>query len=64
MKKPASQIKLGDTIILAGAKMKVTAVEHSDIGKQGAKKSRIEAQNDKGEKTVLIRPAEYPIEVQ
>ncbi len=64
MKKPAAQIKVGDVIVLAGAKLKVIGVEHSDIGKQGTKKSRIEAQSDKGEKTVLIRPADYPVEVQ
>jgi translation elongation factor P/translation initiation factor 5A len=64
MKKCASDVKVGDNIIVGGAPMKVISVETSDIGKQGAKKSRIEAQNDKGEKTAIIRPADYPVEVQ
>lgn len=64
MKKSASEVKVGESIMVGGAPMKVLSVETSDLGKQGAKKTRIEAQNDKGEKTAIIRPADYPVEVQ
>lgn len=63
MKKKASEIKVGDSLIIGGEKLKVIAVETSDISKQGAKKCRIEAQRDSNEKIVVIRPADYPLEV-
>ncbi len=63
MKKKASEIKVGDTLVLGGEKLKVIAVEVSDISKQGTKKCRIEAQRVSQEKIVVIRPADYPLEV-
>ena len=62
MKKLAKELKKGDTIMVAGKKMKIEAIEHSDAGKQGAKKCRLEVVSDAGEKTVLIRPEDYPFE--
>ncbi|MBS3089922.1 hypothetical protein J4461_03530 [Candidatus Pacearchaeota archaeon] len=62
MKKNASDFKPGDTIVIGGEKLKVIGVEISDIGKQGTKKCRIEAQKQNEEKIVIIRPADYPFE--
>lgn len=63
MKKKANQIKKGDTIKVAGKSFSVVSVEMSDIGKQGTKKVRLECKDAAGEKLVLVRPEDYPIEV-
>ncbi len=62
VKKKAIEIKKGDKIVVAGEEMSVEEVEVSDIGKQGTKKVRIVAKKKSGEKTVLIRPEDYPLE--
>ena len=62
MKRKASEIKKGDIISIGGEEMEVEEVESSDIGKQGTKKVRIVAKKKTGEKIVLIRPADYPLE--
>lgn len=62
MKKLAKDLKKGDKIIIAGRKVEITDIEISDIGKQGKRKVRIEAKTEEGEKIVLIRPEDYPIE--
>jgi translation elongation factor P/translation initiation factor 5A len=58
--KKASDLKKGDKIIIGTETLIVESVEHSDIGKQGVKKSRIVAIKPSGEKVVLIRPSDYP----
>lgn len=60
MKKVASELKKGDKVLIGGDVLTVNVVENSDIGKQGTKKTRIEAVNSKGEKIAMIRPADYP----
>jgi len=62
MKKQAKEIKKGDKVVIGGESLIVTVVEHSDIGKQGIKKSRIEAQKSNGDKVVIVRPENYPME--
>ena len=62
MKKPAKDIKEGAKINVAGRSCVVKKTEFSDIGKHGKKKCRIEATTDSGEKIVLIRPEDYPLE--
>jgi translation elongation factor P/translation initiation factor 5A len=64
MKKTAAQIKVGDIIHIGTEKLKVATVETSDISKQGTKKVRIEAQRTSGEKVAVIRPADYPFDVE
>ena len=64
MKKKASEINRGDIISIGGEELEVEEVESSDIGKQGTKKIRIVAKKKSGEKIVLIRPADYPIETK
>lgn len=64
MKKKAKDIKKGDTIKVAGKSFTVASVEISDIGKQGTKKVRLQCHSDGEEPLVLIRPEEYPIEVE
>lgn len=61
-KKEAIEIKKGDVIVVGGEELEVAEVEVSDIGKQGTKKVRIVAKKSNGEKTIIIRPEEYPIE--
>ena len=61
-KKKAQELKVGDIILVGGEKLAVSAVEISDIGKQGTKKVRIEAKRANGESVVIIRPADYPFE--
>lgn len=60
MKKLAKELKQGDKIQIADQFFLVQEIEISDIGKQGKRKVRIEASNQKGEKIVIIRPDDYP----
>jgi translation elongation factor P/translation initiation factor 5A len=61
--KKAKELKVGDEITIAGEKVIISAVEVSDIGKQGTKKVRIEAKKANGDKIVVIRPEDYPFVV-
>ncbi|MCK9596950.1 hypothetical protein M0R19_07205 [Candidatus Pacearchaeota archaeon] len=63
MKKQAKEIKKGDSIHIAGKICLVETFELSNIGKHGKRKCRIEAKTSEGEKIILIRPEDYPIEV-
>lgn len=63
MKKKAKDLKVGDTLVIGGEHLKVATFELSDVAKQGAQKCRIEACKSSGEKVVLVRPADYPLEV-
>lgn len=63
MKKKASEVRVGDVLMVGGERLKVLTSELSETSKQGAKKCRLEAQRASGEKVVLIRPADYPLEV-
>jgi len=62
MKKLGKDLKKGDKIIISGKKHVITNIEFSEIGKQGTRKCRIEAKDEKGEIIVLIRPEDYPFE--
>ncbi|MEI6731228.1 MAG: hypothetical protein WCK90_00955 [archaeon] len=62
--KKAIEIKKGDKIKVAGEVLTVETTETSDIGKQGTKKCRIEAKKANGERVVMIRPADYPIQTE
>lgn len=62
MKKKASDVKKGDKIVIGGEELKVEEIEISDISKQGSKKVRFVAKKKNGEKIVIIRPEDYPIE--
>ena len=64
MKKNAKDLKKTDRIILAGQKCTIENIELSEIGKQGTKKVRLELKTEKGEKLVIIRPEDYPFEVE
>jgi translation elongation factor P/translation initiation factor 5A len=64
MKKKASELKKGQKIKIGGKSFTIEILEISDIGKQGTKKCRIEAKSDFGEKIVIIRPEDYPFEVE
>ena len=63
VKKKAQELKKGDKIKMAGKEAVVEEIEVSDIGKQGSKKVRIVADAD-GEKIIVIRPADYPLDVK
>jgi translation elongation factor P/translation initiation factor 5A len=62
MKKKAELLKKGETIVIAGKRCVIQAIELSDVGKQGVKKCRIEALTAEGEKLVIVRPSDYPFE--
>lgn len=62
MKKKAKDLKKGDKISIGGEKLEVSSIEISGIGKQGTQKCRIEALKSNGEKIVIIRPSDYPLE--
>lgn len=64
MKKKANELKKGQKIKLGGKSFVIESLELSDIGKQGTKKCRIEAKSDSGEKIIVIRPEDYPFEVE
>ena len=62
MKKKAQELTKGDKINILGKVWTVGSIEVSDIGKQGAKKCRLELSSN-GETMAIIRPAEYPFEL-
>ncbi len=64
MRKKASEIKKGNKIVIGGEEAEVEEIEISDIGKQGTKKVRIVARKKNGEKIVIIRPEDYPLELK
>lgn len=64
MKKKAKDLKVGDRIVVAGQEFIVRQNEVSDIGKQGIQKCRLVISNEKNEKVVIIRPADYPFEAK
>jgi translation elongation factor P/translation initiation factor 5A len=61
--KKSQELKKGDKISMAGEKLIVDSIEVSDLGKQGTKKARIVALKSNKEKVVIIRPADYPMQV-
>ena len=63
MKKQAKQLKKGDKIIIGTDILVVEEIELSDMSKQGSKKCRIVALKSNGEKVVIIRPEEYPFNI-
>ena len=63
MKKKAGELKKGEKIKIAGKGFTIEEIEISEIGKQGIRKVRIVAVDEKGEKMVIIRPENYPFEV-
>ena len=62
MKKKAQELQTGDSVNILGKIWVIRGIEISDIGKQGSKKCRLELES-KGEKMVIIRPADYPFEL-
>ena len=62
MKKQAKDLKEKDKISIFGKEGEILKFELSDIGKQGKRKVRLEVKVGE-EKTVLIRPEDYPFEV-
>ena len=62
MKKQAKDLKAGDKVNMFGKVGVVDKHEMSDIGKQGKRKVRLEI-NLEGERTVIIRPEDYPFDV-
>lgn len=62
MRKLAKDLKVSDLIKMAGKVFTILEVEISDIGKQGKRKVRVIAKDDKGEKSVMVRPEDYPFE--
>mgnify|MGYP001606839523 CR=1 FL=1 len=64
MKKQAKDLKNGERIRIADKFLIINEIEISDIGKQGKRKVRIVASEGRGEKIILIRPEDYPFEIE
>ncbi len=64
MRKKALEVRKSDKISLGGEILIVEETEISDIGKQGSRKVRIVAKKSTGEKIIIIRPADYPVDVK
>jgi translation elongation factor P/translation initiation factor 5A len=64
MKKKAKDLKKGDKLNITGKKFTVENIEFSEIGKQGTKKCRLELKAADGEKVALVRPEDYPFELE
>lgn len=62
MKIKASELKKGNKIKMLDTIWIVNEIEISDIGKQGAKKCRLELISNQN-KMVIIRPADYPVDI-
>lgn len=62
--KKAKDLKKKDRIIAGGEELEIEEIEQSDIGKQGTKKIRIVAKKKNGDKIVIIRPEDYPVETK
>jgi len=63
MKKHAKDLKQNDKVLVADQQCVVESLELSDIGKQGKRKARIVVTTPKGEKMVLVRPEDYPFDL-
>ncbi|MBI2632596.1 hypothetical protein HYW75_06330 [Candidatus Pacearchaeota archaeon] len=64
MKKKAKELGKKDKIIIGNEELEIEEIEISDIGKQGTRKVRIVAKKKNGEKIVIIRPEDYPIDLK
>ena len=64
MKKQAKDLKVGDKIKLADKICIIMAIEASDIGKQGKRKIRLELITESKEKIIIIRPEDYPFDLE
>ena len=64
MKKLARDLKQGERILIAGKPCAITSIELSEIGKQGIRKCRLELRTEKGERVVIIRPEDYPFDME
>ncbi|MDP4012397.1 MAG: hypothetical protein Q8R00_02220 [Candidatus Nanoarchaeia archaeon] len=62
-RKKANTIKIGDKVTIEEEICTVKKVEVSKIGKHGKSKVRIEADNQKGETKVIIRPSDFEVEI-
>jgi translation elongation factor P/translation initiation factor 5A len=64
MKKLAQDLKKGEKIKVSDQSCVIEEIELSDVGKQGKRKCRIVAKTEKGERVIIIRPADYPFIVE
>ncbi len=69
MKKQAKDLKIGDKIKISGKSCTIINIEFADTAgkssikdKKIARKCRIEAKTQEGERIVIIRPDDYPFE--
>lgn len=63
MRKKAKELKKGDKILIGGEEIVLEEVEISEIGKQGTRKVRFVGKKKNGEKIIIIRPEDYPIDL-
>ena len=59
----AKDLKKREIVLVAGKRCKIIEIEISDIAKHGKSKVRLEILTPEEEKLVIIRPADFPMEV-
>ncbi len=62
MRKQAKDIQKGEKILVSGQECNVNDIELSEIGKHGKRKCRLDLTTQRGEKIVIIRPEDYPVD--
>lgn len=62
VKKQAKDLKKDEKVLIADQTCLIESIELSEIGKHGKRKCRIAAITPKGEKIILIRPEDYPMD--
>ena len=62
--KELKEIKQGDKIVLEGNVYSVKRIEQSEVAKHGKSKCRLELEDDKGNKKLLIRLSDFQVETR
>ncbi len=62
MKKQAKDIQKGEKILVSSQECTVNDIEISEIGKHGKRKCRLDLTTFRGDRIVIIRPEDYPVE--
>jgi len=62
--KELKDIKQGNKIFIENKYYFVKKIEHSDIGKHGKSKCRLELEDEQGNKRLLIRLSDFQVETR
>jgi translation elongation factor P/translation initiation factor 5A len=62
MRKQAKDLVKGEKILVSNQECVVNDIEISEIGKHGKRKCRLDLATSRGDKLVIIRPEDYPVD--